>query len=91
MCEYVIYAMFVAFGATAWLLWELIEIVYKYMLYKKMRSRVLKAYEDGKFPIADMGADAKTDLYTACYVKKAHKVLIRVYRTYFYRGKFLYE
>ena len=91
MCDYVIYAMFVAIGATVLLLWELVSILYNHMLYKKMRRRVFKAYEDGKFDIGNMSANDKTNLYIACCVKKQHKVLRRVYRTYFYRGKFLYE
>ena len=91
MCDYVIYAMFVAIGATVWLLWELVSILYNHMLYKKMRKRMFKAYEDGKFDIGDMSEDDKLELYTACFVKSSHKVLRRVYRKYFYRGKFLYE
>ena len=91
MCDYVIYAMFVAIGATVWLLWELVSILYTHMLYKKMRKRVFKAYEDNKFPIEDMSEDDKLELYTACFVKSSHKVLRRVYRRYFYHGKFLYE
>ena len=91
MIDYVIYAMFVAIGATVWLLWELVSILYNHMLDKKMRKRVFKAYEDNKFPIEDMSEDDKLELYTACFVKSSHKVLLRVYRRYFYHGKFLYE
>lgn len=88
MCDYVIYAMFVAIGATAWLLWELIELVYRKVQCKRMKDALLKAYYNNTLCITNYH-DRAVLLRTAH--SKDYDKLCKLYNKHFYKGKLIYE
>jgi len=87
MCDYVIYAMFVAIGATVWLLWEICATLYNKVQCHKMRKTLLKAYNKGQICIFYKDAH---ELFLAISAKDTTK-LHEVYNRYVYKGKFMYK
>ena len=76
MCDYVIYAMFVAIGATVWLLWEVCEALYNKVKCNRMRKSLRSVVNDDDLEFLDT---------------KDVKSLRTIYDKYFYKGKLIYE
>lgn len=88
MCDYVIYAMFVAIGATVWLLWELTELVYRKVQCKRMKCELLKAYHNNRLHLTN--AMDRHKLLSAAY-SKDYNLMFNLYNEYFYKGELRYE